>query len=118
MAFTVKFKELGMTKPLKVEQTNKNMKLTLELQKEIIKKNEIVAADETSMLDTFIALEDLLDLKTSYLIETLHLTEKQIDLLAGLERDVTEEIVSEMVDKFFGFENKEDEAEDEKEGKE
>lgn len=118
MAFTVKFKELGMTKPLKVEQTNKNMKLTLELQKEIIKKNEIISADETSMLDTFIALEELLDLKTTYLIETLHLTEKQIDLLSELERDATEDIVSEMVDNFFGFDNNEDEVEDEKEGKE
>lgn len=118
MAFTVKFTELGMTKPVTVQQTNKNMKLTLELQKEIINKNEIVAADETSMLDTFTALEELLDLKTTYLIETLHLTEKQIDKLAELERDVTEQIVSEMVDKFFGFESNDEELEEDKEGKE
>lgn len=116
MAFTVKFKELGMTKPLKIEETNKNMKLTLQLQKDIISGNAVVADEESDMLTTFSALEDLLDAKTNYLIEVLHLNEKQIEKLADLERDQTEELISELVDGFFGFE--EPKEDDEEEGKE
>lgn len=118
MAFTVKFKELGMTKPLKIEETNKNMKLTLQLQKDIISGNAVVADEDSDMLTTFSALEDLLDAKTNYLIEVLHLTEKQIEKLADLDRNQTEELISELVDGFFGFEKSEDEDKDEEEGKE
>lgn len=115
MAFSQKYTELGMTKPVEVKVTNKVLKDTIRLQKEIIEKNEIIASPETGVNETMTALYELMEFKFNYIVKILHLTEKQAEKLDSLEPDETEEIIGKIVSQVFGIEDSEDE---ESEGKE
>ena len=112
---TLKFTQLGMTKPVEIRGTVKNIKKTLSLQKEISKSQDIMVTPEATLEDTFEALDKMLDVQLAYVSETLKLTAKQYAMLEDLERDDLELITSEIVAKVFGEET---EIDGEDEGKE
>ena len=50
MAFSIKFKELGMTKPVEIKVSNKVLKNTLKLQNEIASSREKIANGEVDVV--------------------------------------------------------------------
>lgn len=90
MAINVKFAELGMTKPLEIKGTVKNLKKTYQMQLDMANSEETMEALEGTQ-----ALQAVLDLQNSveaYLIDILRLSAKQIEKLEDLEQEKLMEI--------------------------
>lgn len=115
MAFTVKYAQLGMKKPVDVKVTNKVLKATLSMQQQVGKAQETLMEGEPE--EIFATLASLIDIKRDYLAGVLHLTEKQLEAFDDLETEETEAIVGEMTAKVLGIEE-DVAASDEEEGKE
>lgn len=115
MAFTVKFKELGMTKPSEIKVTNRVLKETLAMQSAIgAAQDKLINGEVENVFDVML---DLIDVKKDYLKYILKLSEKQLEKFDELEQVESDTIIGELTNKVLGIE--EDDSDDQdSEGKE
>lgn len=116
MAFTVKFEQLGMKKPLDIKVTNKVLKSTLEMQGAVGKAQDNLLNGEADTV--FSTMIDLIETKKNYLKGVLRLTEKQLDMFDELDTTETEQIIGELTNKVLGIEEDPEDSDEDSEGKE
>lgn len=114
MAFSIKFKELGMNKPVEIKVSNKVLKNTLKLQNEIASSREKIANGEVDVV--FSAMIDLIDIKKEFIKDILRLTDTQADKFDELSVEEGDDIVAEITSKVLGLDEVQEEESDE-EGK-
>ena len=111
MAFSIKVKELGMTKPVEVKVSNKVLKNTLKMQNEIASSQEKIANGEVEVV--FSTMIDLIDLKKEFIKETLRLTEAQADKFDELPVEFGDDVVAEITSKVLGLDEIQEESDEE-----
>lgn len=104
MTVKINAKDLGIRKPVEVNETNKNIKKTLKVQMKLEAFGNI---DAESMTDeeaysTFIKNQyEANEATTEYIADLLHLSESQIDKLEDLESSKTDELFAQIVQKIM-----------------
>lgn len=111
MAFSIKIKELGMTKPVEVKVSNKVLKSTLKLQNEIASSQEKIANGEVDVV--FATMIDLIDIKKEFIKEILRLTDTQADKFDELTVEEGDDIVAEITSKVLGLDEIQEESDEE-----
>lgn len=111
MAFSIKIKELGMTKPVEVKVSNKVLKSTLKLQNEIASSQEKIANGEVDVV--FATMIDLIDIKKEFIKEVLRLTDTQADKFDELTVEEGDDIVAEITSKVLGLDEIQEESDEE-----
>lgn len=111
MAFSIKIKELGMTKPIEVKVSNKVLKSTLKLQNEIASSQEKIANGEVDVV--FATMIDLIDIKKEFIKEVLRLTDTQADKFDELTVEEGDDIVAEITSKVLGLDEIQEESDEE-----
>lgn len=111
MAFSIKIKELGMTKPVEVKVSNKVLKSTLKLQNEIASSQEKIANGEVDVV--FATMIDLIDIKKEFIKEVLRLTDTQADKFDELTVEEGDDIVAEITSKVLGLDDIQEESDEE-----
>lgn len=111
MAFSIKIKELGMTKPVEVKVSNRVLKSTLKLQNEIASSQEKIANGEVDVV--FATMIDLIDIKKEFIKEVLRLTDTQADKFDELTVEEGDDIVAEITSKVLGLDEIQEESDEE-----
>lgn len=111
MAFSIKIKELGMTKPVEIKVSNKVLKNTLKLQNEIASSQEKIANGEVDVV--FATMIDLIDIKKEFIKEVLRLTDTQADKFDELTVEEGDDIVAEITSKVLGLDEIQEESDEE-----
>lgn len=111
MAFSIKIKELGMTKPVEVKVSNKVLKSTLKLQNEIASSQEKIANGEVDVV--FATMIDLIDIKKEFIKEVLRLTDTQADKFDELTVEEGDDIIAEITSKVLGLDEIQEESDEE-----
>lgn len=111
MAFSIKIKELGMTKPVEIKVSNKVLKNTLKLQNEIASSQEKITNGEVDVV--FATMIDLIDIKKEFIKEVLRLTDTQADKFDELTVEEGDDIVAEITSKVLGLDEIQEESDEE-----
>lgn len=102
MTVKINAKDLGIRKPVEVNETNKNIKKTLKVQMKLEALGNIDAENMTDEEAYSVFLKNQYEANeatTEYIADMLRLSESQIDKLEDLDSDKTDELFAQIIQK-------------------